>query len=50
MLPICVCKERKRRKDDFDVATGVNYGVDSFSSWSKCIWNSEMGITKIRGP
>ena len=32
MLPICVCKERKRRKDDFDVATGMNHGVASFSS------------------
>ena len=50
MLPICVCRERNRRKDDVDVAIGVNNGGASFSDWSKCIWNSEMGITKIRGP
>ena len=37
------------QKDDFNVVTSVNYGVASFSSWSKFIRNIEMGITKIRG-
>ena len=39
----------KRKKDDSDVATGVNRGVTSFSSWSKSIYNPKMGITRIRG-
>ena len=39
-----------RKKDDFDVATIVKYGVASFSSWSKSICNGEMGITRIGGP
>ena len=38
-----------RKKDDSDVATGGNYGVASFSSWSKSTCNFEMGITRIRG-
>ena len=39
----------ERKKDDSDVATGVNYGVTSFSSWAKSIYNPKMGITRIRG-
>jgi len=43
-------RKKERKKDDFDVATGVNYGVASFSGWSKSIWDPVMGITRIRGP
>jgi hypothetical protein len=39
----------ERKKDDSDVATGVNYGVTSFLSWAKSIYNPKMGITRIRG-
>ena len=39
-----MCVERK--KDDSDVAIGVNYVVASFSSWSKSIWNFEMAYHK----
>ena len=37
---------KKERKDD--IATSMNYGISSSSSWSKSICNPEMGITKIR--
>ena len=36
-------------KDDFNVATGMNYGAASFSSLSESICNTETGITIIRG-
>lgn len=39
--------------NDFDVATGVNYGVygaASCSSWSNSMCNPEMDITRLRGP
>ena len=38
------------RKDDFDVATGVNYGVASSLSRSKFICCPEMGTMRIKGP
>ena len=42
-------KEKDERKQDgSDAATGVNYSVASFLSWSKSICNSETGISKIR--
>ena len=40
---------RERKKDDFNVATGINYSVASSLSWSTSICNPEMGITRIRG-
>ena len=36
----------KGKKDDYDVATNMNYGVPSFSCWSKSIGNPETNITK----
>jgi hypothetical protein len=36
-------KERKKERDNSDVATLVNYGVASSSSWSKSICNPKMG-------
>ena len=33
-----------KKKDGFDIATGVNYGVASSSSWSKSICNPETDI------
>jgi hypothetical protein len=41
------CKERK--KDDFDVATHVNYGVASFLSSSKSLCNLEMALRELEG-
>ena len=46
-LPILV---KERKKDDFDIATGVNCGATSFSSWSESVCNPETGNTIIRGP
>ena len=43
-------KKKKEKKDDTDAATGVSYGVASFSSWSKSICNPQMGFTRIRRP
>ena len=40
----------ERKKENFDVAIGVNCGVAPFSSWSKFVFNLEMGITRIREP
>lgn len=34
---------------EFDVVTGVKYGVVSSSSWSKSVCDPEMGTTEIRG-
>lgn len=31
-LNICI-RKKERKKDDFNVATGMDYDVDSFSSW-----------------
>ena len=42
--------ERKEKKDNSNIATSVNYGVASFSSWSKCICNTETGIIRNREP
>ena len=39
-----------RERDDFDVATVVNYGVVSYLSWSTSRCNPEMGNMRIRGP
>ena len=36
---------KEERENDSDVATGMNYGFASFSSWSKSICNTEMDIT-----
>jgi hypothetical protein len=38
------------KKDDSNVAIGVNYGVASSSSWSNSICNLETGIMRIRDP
>jgi len=39
--------ERKKRKTTLMLrATGVIYGVASYSSWSESIYNPEMGITR----
>ena len=40
---------KERKKNDFNVVIGVNFGVASSFSWSKCICHSEMGSTRIRG-
>ena len=42
-------KERKK-KDDSNVVTGMNYGVASFLSWSTSICNHETSISRIRVP
>ena len=34
-IQIISSTERERKKDNTDVATGMNYGVASFFSWSK---------------
>jgi hypothetical protein len=44
-----ISESRKEKKDNSDVLTGVNYGVASFSSWSKSICNPKIGGTRIRG-
>ena len=40
---------KKEKKDDSNVDTFVNYGVASFSSWSKSICNLETNVMIIRG-
>ena len=42
--------EGGRRTDDFNVATGVNFGVAPSSSWSKFGCNPEVGIMSIGAP
>ena len=42
-------KRSKRKNDGDDVAKGVDYGVASFSSWSKSICNPVTCIRRIRG-
>jgi hypothetical protein len=37
---------KKGKKNDYDVATNMNYGVPSFSCWSKSIGNPETNITR----
>jgi hypothetical protein len=39
----------KRKKDDSNIATILNYDVASSSSWFKSIYNLEMGITRVKG-
>jgi hypothetical protein len=39
-----------RKKDDSDVATGMNYVVPSSSSWYTSTCYLKMAITRIRGP
>jgi hypothetical protein len=47
---ICLLFGNKQWKiDDSDVATGMNYGVASFSSWSKSTCNPKTGLVRIRG-
>ena len=41
---------KERKKDDYDVATSMNYVIASFSSWSESICNPKMGILRIEGP
>jgi hypothetical protein len=41
---------KKKRRVDFDIATGMNYGVASYLSWSRFLYNSETDITRIEGP
>lgn len=43
VLPVCCTR------DDSDVATGMNFGVTSSSSWSNSVCNPKLGITRIRG-
>jgi hypothetical protein len=50
MLPICVCKERKRRKDDFDIATGMNHGVASFSIGVSVCGILKWALQKLEAP
>ena len=38
-----------KKKDDIDIATGVNYGVASSSSLSKSICNPETDIRELEG-
>ena len=40
--------EKKKKLNDFDVVTAVNYGVGSSASWSSCIGNPETDITRVR--
>lgn len=40
----------ERGEEGIDVATGMNYGVASPSSWSKCTCNRKISMTRIRGP
>ena len=35
--------KKEGKKGDSDVVAGVNYGVASFSSWSKSICNPQNG-------
>ena len=35
LLGVGVRGKGSRKRDDFDIATSVNYGIASFSSWSK---------------
>ena len=39
-------RKEERKQYDFDVVTGMNHGVASFSNWSKFICNPEMFICK----
>jgi hypothetical protein len=32
-------KKEKEKEDNYDVVIGMDYGVASFSSWSKSTWN-----------
>lgn len=41
--------EERMKEDSDDIVIGMNYGVASFIGWSKFIYNSKMGITRIRG-
>lgn len=44
VLMLCFpCPEREKRRVDSDVATDVNYGAASSSSWSKSISYPENG-------
>ena len=45
-----VIQYKSRRKDDSDIATGVTYGVASFSSWSKSTFNLETASQELEGP
>ena len=38
-----------KKRDDSNVASSVNYGSASVSSWSKFVGNPEIGIMRIRG-
>jgi hypothetical protein len=43
-------EKEERKKENSNVATCAIYGVASFSSWFKPIRDSEMGITRMKGP
>jgi hypothetical protein len=44
-------RKEKKIKNDFDVTTDVNYGVASFSSWTKSIiCNPKTSTMRIGGP
>ena len=46
--PYLFSNKKERKKDDSAVATGMQYGVASFSSWSRSVCNLETGIMRIR--
>ena len=46
----CWTHKEEKKKDDSDVAIGVNYGVASWSSWCKSTCNPETGITRTSRP
>ena len=47
--PVAYTQKNERKKDDSDVATGMNDGVASFSSWSISIRNPEKHLMRIKG-
>ena len=42
-------RKKDRKEDNTDVATSINYGVASDSSWSNSLAKRETGITRIVG-
>lgn len=40
----------RKKKEISDVATGMIYGVASFSSWTKSMCDSKTSIMRIIGP
>lgn len=40
--------KKQRKKDNFNVATNIDFDVDTSSSSSKAIYNHKTGIMRIR--